>query len=75
MTPPFACLPPVCMMLTSLFLVGLVLVLGGMVQDEPRDPTTPPPPPSTFPGWWVVLLIFAAVAALMGFIALIAAPV
>lgn len=75
MTPPFACLPPVCMMLASLFLVGLVLALGGMVKDAPPDPNAPPSPPSTFPGWWVVLLIFAAIAALMGFIALIAAPV
>lgn len=75
MTAPFACLPPVCMMLASLFLVGLVLALGGMVKDPPPDPNAPPPPPSTFPGWWVALLIAAAVAALMGFITLIAAPV
>jgi hypothetical protein len=52
-----------------------VLVPGGMVKDEPREPNAPPPPPSTFPGWGVAFLIFAAVAALMGFIALIAAPV
>ena len=75
MTPAFACLPPVCMMLASLVLVGLVLVLGGMVKDEPRDPDAPPAAPSTFPGWGVTLLIFAAVAALMGVIALVAAPV
>ena len=75
MMPPFACLPPVCMLLASLFLVGLVLVLGGMVTDPPPDPDAPPAPPSTFPGWWVALLIAAAVAGLMGFIALIAAPV
>ncbi|MFO0798946.1 MAG: hypothetical protein U0804_15875 [Gemmataceae bacterium] len=75
MTPPFACLPPVCMLLASLALVGLVVALGGMVKDPPPDPSAPPPPPSTFPGVWVTLLIFAAVAALMGFIALIAAPV
>lgn len=75
MTAPLACLPPVCMMLASLFLVGLVLALGGMVKDAPPDPDAPPAPPSTFPGWGVALLIAAAVAALMGFITLIAAPV
>jgi Na+/proline symporter len=75
MTPPLACLPPVCMMLASLFLVGLVLALGGMVKDPPPDPNAPAAAPSTFPGWWVALLIAAGVAALMGFITLIAAPV
>jgi hypothetical protein len=75
MTPALACLPPVCMMLASLFLVGMVLLLGGMVKDPAPDPNAPPAPPSTFPGWGVALLIAAAVAALMGFITLIAAPV
>ena len=75
MTPPLACLPPVCMLLASLFLVGVVLMLGGMVKDAPPDPNAPPAPPSTFPGWGIALLIAAAVEALKGFITLIAAPV
>jgi hypothetical protein len=75
MTPLLGCLPPLCMMLTSLLLVGMVIVMAGVVKDVPPDPDAPPAPPSTFPGWWVALLIAAGVAALMGFIAVIAAPV
>jgi hypothetical protein len=74
MTPVLGCVP-VCLMLTSLGLVGLVLVLMGAVKDDaPADPNAPPPEPSTFPGWRVTLLIFAAVAFVMWALTEIAAP-
>jgi hypothetical protein len=67
---------PVCLLLTSLGLAGLILVAVGAVKvtDPPPPPDAPPPPPSTFPGWWVVLLIFAAVGLLMWVLSEIAAP-
>ena len=74
MTPLVACLPPVCMLLASLFLLGVVLVASGVVKDVPADPNAPPPAPSTFPGWGVAALICLGVGLLMLFLWLIAAP-
>jgi hypothetical protein len=75
MTPLVGCLPPVCMLLASLFLVAVVLAAAGVVKDPPGDPDAPPPGPSTFPGWRVALLIATAVALLMWVLTVIAAPV